>query len=744
MAAIKNHAKNLANRIRANSTQHVWQFSRVGGVNRVNLESGRDLLSLDQLDQKLWTVLSCPVYGLEIDSKTLELIDRDQDQRIRVPEILAAVKWITSVIKNPDDLLGDNQSLPLSAINDTTEEGKLLLASARQILANIGKPDELEITVDQTSDTTAIFANTLFNGDGVITEDSTDDADLKKLIAAIIASVGSVDDLNGKAGISAVQIETFYKESSDFSTWHSRAELDRSGVLPYGDATAAAFDAFVALKPKAEDYYMRCRLAAFDSESAAVLNVLNSQYEEIRTKNIATCIETISGLPLSRIEPGKAMPLTIGINPAWEAAVTAFKTHAVEPILGSKESLTEAEWKKIEALFTGYQAWQGEKSGIAVEALGIDAVRKLLNSTIREALEVLIDKDKELEENTKNIMKVDQLARYYRDLFRLLKNYVTFYDFYSPDDKAIFQAGQLYIDQRRCDLCIKVNDMPKHDAIAKTSGICLIYCDCNCKRLGKKMVIVAALTDGDFDNIEVGRNAIFYDNLGNDWDATIIKVVENPISIREAFWTPYRRTAKFISTQIENFASSKDKEQHETMAARVQESGAKLGNKPAADVPKAPPFDIGKFVGIFAAISLALGAIGSVIMSALTGFLSLTWWKMPIAFFAIMLIISGPSMILAWLKLRKRNLAPLLDANGWAINARAIINIIFGKTLTQLVELPQNSRVNLVDPFAKKKNPYLSWIIVIIAIAATLYLLWHLKIIHLPWVGDSAVGTSLN
>ena len=109
-----------------------------------------------------------------------------------------------------------------------------------------------------------------------------------------------------------------------------------------------------------------------------------------------------------------------------------------------------------------------------------------------------------------------------------------------------------------------------------------------------------------------------------------------------------------------------------------------------------------------------------------------------------MLIISGPSMILAWLKLRKRNLAPLLDANGWAINARAIINIIFGKTLTQLVELPQNSRVNLVDPFAKKKNPYLSWIIVIIAIAATLYLLWHLKIIHLPWVGDSAVGTSLN
>ena len=58
--------------------KHIWQFSRIGGVNRVNLESGADLQHLDELDQKLWTALSCPVHGLEIDSKTLELIDMDR------------------------------------------------------------------------------------------------------------------------------------------------------------------------------------------------------------------------------------------------------------------------------------------------------------------------------------------------------------------------------------------------------------------------------------------------------------------------------------------------------------------------------------------------------------------------------------------------------------------------------------------------------------------------------------------
>ena len=49
-----------------------WKFSTVGGVTRVNIETGADVAHLNELDQKLWTVLSCPVSGLEFDEKTLE------------------------------------------------------------------------------------------------------------------------------------------------------------------------------------------------------------------------------------------------------------------------------------------------------------------------------------------------------------------------------------------------------------------------------------------------------------------------------------------------------------------------------------------------------------------------------------------------------------------------------------------------------------------------------------------------
>ena len=148
---------NPKNFIISKDDSHIWSFSRVGGVNRVNIETGQDLISLENLDQKLWTALSCPVHGLEIDSKTLELIDTDKDNRIRVPEIIEAVKWVTSLIRNPDDFTKKNRSLPLSSINDDTKEGKNLLGSARHILANLGKPDAEEITVEETSDTVKIF-----------------------------------------------------------------------------------------------------------------------------------------------------------------------------------------------------------------------------------------------------------------------------------------------------------------------------------------------------------------------------------------------------------------------------------------------------------------------------------------------------------------------------------------------------------------------------------------------------------
>ena len=111
-----------------NASLHTWKFFRAGGFDQVKLETGADIMNLDQLDQKLWVALACPTTGLEFESRTFALIDTDKDGRVRVPEIIAAAKWAGGMLKNPDDLVKGASSLPLSAINDATPEGKQLLA----------------------------------------------------------------------------------------------------------------------------------------------------------------------------------------------------------------------------------------------------------------------------------------------------------------------------------------------------------------------------------------------------------------------------------------------------------------------------------------------------------------------------------------------------------------------------------------------------------------------------------------
>ena len=181
--------------------KHKWTFFRAGGFDQVKLESGSDLMNLDKLDKKLWVALACPTSGLEIDSRTLDLIDSDKNGRIRPGELIEAVRFAGSNLKNADDLLKGEAALPLASINDAQPEGKALLASARRILGNIGKAEASSISIEDVSDRARIFADTAFNGDGVITELSSDSAPGRAVIAEIIACMGSTQDLSGKPGV---------------------------------------------------------------------------------------------------------------------------------------------------------------------------------------------------------------------------------------------------------------------------------------------------------------------------------------------------------------------------------------------------------------------------------------------------------------------------------------------------------------------------------------------------------------
>jgi hypothetical protein len=693
---------------------HRWRFCRLGGFDQVRLETSEDIRHLGGLDQKLWAALSCPVGGLEFDTRTLEMLDSDSDGRVRVQEILAAVNWTASVLTSMDTLLAGSSELPLQVINMQDSEGAQLRASARQLLAYRGKADAGTVTIDDVADIDSLLHDSSFNGDGIIPVHAAEDEETKKLIEEIMACVGSDEDRSGFPGISQERLAVFFDAADRYVQWWEQAKGEPA-ILPLGEATLAAASVFTALKNKVDDYFTRCGLAAFDAKAEEPLNPSIATYEAIAGQDLTAATAELARFPLAHIAAGCSLPLLEGVNPAWAGPVTDLAELIVKPLFGPVEHLQARQWQQIKATFAAYETWQEGKVGGEVEPLGIERIQAIVQGPGRKMLEELIERDLQLADEVETMAKVVRLVHYNRDLYRLLNNFVTFRDFYAQERKAVFQAGTLYIDGRACEFCVKVQSVEAHSPLANLSRTFLAYCDCKRRNSSEQMLIAAAFTGGDSDNLMVGRNGVFYDCKGNDWDATIVKIIDHPISVSQAFWSPYKRIARMVGEQIGKFAAAKAKAVDSKAGASLADLGAqtkKTGTAPAA------PFDVGKFAGIFAAIGLALGAIGTAIASILGGFLAMPFWKMPLVVIGIMLAVSGPSMLMAFLKLRQRNLGPILDANGWAVNTKARINIPFGSTLTKMAELPKGAERTLVDPFAEKKTPWKRWVFLLVLLVA--------------------------
>ena len=661
------------------NTSYPWKFASVGGTVRVNIQSGEDIRHLGELDRKLWTVLSCPTSGLEFDETTLKLIDVDKDGKIRVDEVIKTAQWLTRILKNADDLLKENDSLPLDGFNTEDPDGARLQASARQILKNL-QLEKDSISLEDTADNVKIFAQTQFNGDGIITPASAPDEATAKLIETI-AGIASAIDRSGVPGITAEHVEAFYAACADFQAWMAAGTKD---VFPYGDKTADALAAVNATKDKVADYFMRCKLIGFDAASAEAVDVSVAKIAAIEG-NLAAATDQIALQPLAKPAADGKLVLK-AVNPAWKGAIDA----VVSLVDIKKEALDEAEWAAILGTFAPYVAWMDAKKGAEVEALGLECVNAILKEDKKAALLELLEKDKAEEANALSIEEVDKVLRLNKHFYRFLNNYVVLADFYDPERKAIFQAGRLYIDQRSTDLCVKVAGPAPE--ISSLSGMYILYCACTSEKLGKSFNIAAVLTDGDVDGLREGKNAVFYDRDGNDYTAKVVAIVDNPISIRQAFWTPYRKLARMINDRIDKKAAEKNEKSMSGLTTAADT--ATEGKAPAV------PFDIGKFAGIFAAIGMAVGLVGAALAGVVSALKGITFWQILLILGVLMLLISGPSMFIAWRKIRRRDLGPVLNANGWAINAAALVRAKFGKTLTSLAQFP---KLTAVDPEARKK-----------------------------------------
>ena len=166
----------------------------------------------------------------------------------------------------------------------------------------------------------------------------------------------------------------------------------------------------------------------------------------------------------------------------------------------------------------------------------------------------------------------------------------------------------------------------------------------------------------------VGRNGIFYDRDGNVWDATVTKVVLAQVSLCEAFWAPWRKIGELVGDQVKKFVGDAQTKSVGGVTKAIDGIGENAA-KPVAPAPAADRSANGAaLASSVAALGIGVGMVGAAFAGIVGLVAGLPWWKTAVGVLLVMAAVSLPSVVLAWFKLRRRDLGAVLNACGWAVN----------------------------------------------------------------------------
>ena len=326
-------------------------------------------------------------------------------------------------------------------------------------------------------------------------------------------------------------------------------------------------------------------------------------------------------MPLVTEAPDVALPLRNHLNPKHLEAILSFAEKCVKPVLGEVGTLDRMGWKKVKGAFAPYRAWV--------------AAKPVLNA----------GKKAELEDE-------ERVLRYKLHLLEFLNNYVSMRDLYADGGMAVFQTGTLRIDAKELSLCFHVASEAAHSALSGKSNCCVLYLKLTRPSEKAEQFICAVVTAGAVAQLYAGRNGVFFDRDGKDWDAVVTKVVESQVSLAEAFWAPWRKLGEGIGNTVKKYLGDKQtaaQAKVDASAQSTQAGGAAMASSVAA-------------IGIGVAM---VGTAAATLMAAIS---SMTAFQIAISIVALILVVSLPSVVLTWFKLRKRDLGAILNAGGWAIN----------------------------------------------------------------------------
>lgn len=642
-------------------------FDNYGGSYQLRIRTVDDLQALEYLDEPFWVATSAPADQLRSDPNLVRRLDRDGDGRILSSDIRAAVQWMMRVLKNREGVNEGRETLRLDDLDVDGEEGRGLREAAERILHNVGKIGDAEVHLDVVRDRSAILARGAQNGDGVIPPSSATEDPLRAFIQDIMSTTGSVRDLNGEKGVNEELLDCFLGDAGALREWRrQRSAGSDENMFPLGEGTASGYALLESLREPIDKYFELCKVVGLNRALGRETRQPESPPEVFRDAEAREAY--LREAPIARPRPEPVLPFEEDVNPVYADELLRFRDTVVQPILGGEVSgarLSEDDWDSVRNAFGTYAEWLKSKRGGAVEALGPDKLNAYLSGTLPDRLRKMIEEDRAVGPQIAAMENLEYLILLQRWILETCNNFVSFPYLYDPDHRASFEEGRMIMDGKIFNLNMRVEDVDGHSVRAERSGIYLMYSEVTRGEPQEKFHIVTPVAHVDLGNLGVDKRGVLFDRDGHEWDVRVTKVVENVVSVKQAVLAPFRRAGEFLKDTMSKISGSAEQQ------VKAQVLGAPApapGAPPAAGAPKPASSSLRDLVlagGIsVAALGTSFAYIGKTLGNPETVLRTFA------VIAVVILILLIPVVLFALYKLYIRNLSSVLEASGWAINAR--------------------------------------------------------------------------
>lgn len=675
------------------------------------IDEPADLLDVLELQDALWVATAAPLDTLRGDPVFLRALDADGDGRIRSDEVRAAIRWLVDALVSLDALAGSE--LSLDTLSDTTE-GRRLHAAATRALELAERPQAASIDLATVRDVRSRQEARGLSAAGMaLPEAGGGDPSLRGLIQDIIRVTGGSEHPSGARAVTLADLERFLAQAKAWITWWRRGHTgDSSDTLrPLGDGTRPAAEAMDAIAPKIDQFWLLCDALALDPslESATRLDAGKTDLLDTEAAR-----DLLRRAPLAPPHPGGRLERHGATNPVWRDELEALFVRAVRPLLGERDSLERADWEALQARLAPWRDWRANAPDRDVAVLGPERVQALLADEVRlDTLRARLDESQVAARELADVKDVEELLLHQAHLLRFCRSFVTMSDLYAIDRRALFERGQLVMDGRVFDLAVKVTDQERALTFGGRSPMYILYVDVGAKAGTFTEQVAVPVTAGEAGNLVEGAWGLFHDVDGRPMHARVNRIAASPISIREALLTPFRRLNEVIQKAADRAASTRTTAMDEKLEAAAEKgvTRAEQALVQEASATAAPPAKDGPLSGsnlplLLAGGGVALAALGSTLTyaadriwtastSLANGFLALPFVSglegeagfvlrllaAPLALVVVLLglllvpflVYALPVTFATWLRLRKRDLAALLEGSGWAINRRLLL-----------------------------------------------------------------------